>query len=129
MERGVPVQEVLNLYESAIIGGLIIVAHNSQYDTKIMRGEMRRAGMPDRYAETSTICTMKALVDICQIPKVKGRGFKWPKLSEAVKIVLKHDHQDAHGALSDARAARELAEWLSTNGKLPVPTRHSEVFA
>jgi DNA polymerase-3 subunit epsilon len=123
LARGVRVMEVLALYEAAIIGGLIIVAHNVQYDTKIMRGEMRRAGMSDRYHETATICTMKALVDVCRIPKAKGRGFKWPKLTEAVRKVLHRDHKGAHGALPDAQAARELARWLLSNKRLPSSTK------
>lgn len=48
-ERGAPVADVLAFYSAQIADGLIVVAHNAQYDTKIMRGEMRRADLPDLF--------------------------------------------------------------------------------
>lgn len=115
-EHGVPVCEVLWRYAQEIDRGAVIVAHNAQYDTKIMRGEFRRAGMPDLFAETRTICTMKSLIEECNLPKANGRGLKWPKLSEAVSHCLRRDHANAHGALPDALACLDLLRWMKTNG-------------
>lgn len=119
--HGVPVGEVLWRYAQEIERGTVMVAHNAQYDAKIMRGEFRRAGMPDLYGETPTICTMKALEPILRIPKANGRGWKWPKLSEAVQHCLGQNHANAHGALPDAMAALDLLRWMKREGCMPEP--------
>lgn len=46
--NGVPVLTVLEEYEGFIRNGMIVIAFNAQFDTKVMRAEMRRAGRPDR---------------------------------------------------------------------------------
>lgn len=120
--HGVPVQEVLWRYAEEIRRGTVMVAHNAQFDTKMMRGEFRRAGMADLYDETRTICTMRTLTDICRIPKATGRGYKFPKLSEAVSQLLLRDHANAHGALPDAMACLDLLRWIKVNGTMPQPT-------
>lgn len=120
--NGVPVGEVLWRYAQEIERGAVMVAHNAQYDAKIMRGEMRRAGMPDLYTATPTICTMKALEPVLRIPKATGRGWKWPKLAEAVRQCLGRDHANAHGALPDALACLDLLRWMKREGCMPNPS-------
>lgn len=129
-KHGAPVSEVLWRYAEEINWGSTIVAHNVDYDTKIMRGEMRRAGMPDLYEKTRTLCTMKSLVDVCQLPKPSGRGYKWPRLSEAVSHCLGRDHANAHGALPDAMACLDLLRWMKAQGdrletRLPRSVEHA----
>ena len=121
MEKGLPVAHVLQAYTDAVDRGRIIVAHNAQYDTKVLRGELRRAGMDDRFEQTPNICTMRALTDICQIPKASGRGFKFPKLSEAMAH-FKIKQEGAHSAGGDARSALELFRKLKELGKCPEPS-------
>lgn len=120
-ENGVPVKEVLWRYAAEIERGAIMVGHNVQYDTKIMRGELRRAGMPDFYERTQTICTMRSLTDVLRIPKPSGRGFKWPRLEEALMQVLGRSHSGAHGALHDAIATLDLLRALKARGLMPSP--------
>lgn len=120
-KHGHEVRYALDGYVEAIERGYPIIAHNVQYDTKVMRGELRRAGMPDLFSETRRICTMQALTNICEIPSPRGRGFKWPKLSEAVERALGRKHSNAHGCLPDAMACLDLARFLKANGWLPSP--------
>ena len=120
---GLPVAEVLAAYAGAIDDGLIVVAFNAQYDTKVMRGEMRRAGIDDRFERTPNICVMRALVDVCQIPKKKGGGFKLPKLAEACAhfgIVNGGEHTSG----GDAMAALELFRNLHELGRVPEAAVH-----
>lgn len=119
--HGVPVGQVLVRYAGEVLGGRIVVAHNADYDLKIMRGELRRAGMNDFYSQTRTICTMRALTDVLQIPKASGRGYKWPKLAEAVRVCCGREPLGAHGALHDALDCLELMRWLKDRGLLPEP--------
>lgn len=120
--HGHPITSLLDIYNGALRDGYTVVAHNVQYDTKVMRGELRRAGMPDLYGKTPCICTMSALTDICAIPSSRGRGFKWPKLSEAVAHCFGREHANAHGCLPDAMAALDLARWLKERDWLPCAT-------
>ena len=121
LEKGLPVAHVLQAYTDAVDRGRIIVCHNAQYDTKIMRGELRRASMDDRFERTPNICTMRALTDICQIPKASGKGFKFPKLSEAMAHFQIEQH-GAHSAGGDARSALELFRKLKELGRCPEPS-------
>lgn len=127
--HGVPVEEVLTRYAGEIIRGAVVVAHNAQYDTKIMRAEFRRAGLPDLYEQTKVSCTMEALTDILQLPKRNGhRGYKWPSLAESIERCMGHQHVGAHGALQDAIAALDLLRWLKREGRLP-PVRAGKAAA
>lgn len=119
-EQGVPVADAIAAYGEAIDSGCVVVAFNAQYDTKIMRGEMRRAGVDDRFERTPNICAMRALVDVCQVPKKTGKGFKFPKLSEACahfEIV----NEGEHSAAGDADACVALLRKLHELDRLPPP--------
>jgi DNA polymerase III epsilon subunit-like protein len=123
LRHGAPVQEVLWRYAEEIRWGSVIAGHNVDYDAKVLRGEFRRAGMPDLFEETRTFCTMRGLTDVCRIPKVSGRGYKWPRLSEAVRHCLGRDHANAHGALPDAMACLDLLRWMKAQGFAIRPAR------
>lgn len=117
---GIAVAEVLNQYVQAVDDGRIVVAFNAQFDTKVLRGELRRAQIDDRFEKTPTICTMRASTDVVKVPRKTGRGWKFPKLGEACahfKIV----NADAHSALHDARACVEILRCLVALGECPEP--------
>lgn len=119
-EHGFPVADAIKAYADAVDEGHVVVAFNAQYDTKIMRGEMRRAGVDDRFERTPNICAMRALVDVCQVPKKTGKGFKFPKLSEACahfEIV----NEGEHSAAGDADACVALLRKLHELNRLPEP--------
>jgi len=122
-EHGVPVADVIAEYAKVIDDGFVIVAFNAQYDTKVMRGEMRRAAVDDRFEATPNICVMRALVDVCKVPKKTGKGFKLPKLSEACahfEIV----NEGEHTATGDAEAALALFRRLHESGAVLTPAVH-----
>ena len=123
-EHGIPIAEALNEYMSAIDNGRIFVSHNSQHDAKQLRAELRRAGMNDRFEQTPTICTMRALTDICKIPPRSGRGgYKWPSLSEAC-VFFHLENMGDHSAINDARACLELLRQLKKLGQMPEARVH-----
>lgn len=125
-ERGRPVREVLDLYSRIVAEGWVIATWNAQFDTKVMRGELRRAGMPDLFESTPNVCLMRAATPVCCIPSKKGNGFKFPKLAEACAH-FKIAQDDQHTALGDARAAASILQALSALGKLPEPEVHYAV--
>lgn len=123
-EHGVDVTEALNEFMSVIDNGAILVAHNVSHDGKMMRAELRRAGMDDRFEQTPQICTMRAMTDICQIPPRGGRGgYKWPALSEALLFIGETDLGD-HSAKNDAMGALKLLRYLAKTGQMPEAKVH-----
>lgn len=118
MEKGVPVIDgALNEYAKAIDDGLTVVAHNATYDLKILRGELRRAKIDDRYEKTKKICTMFALTPIVKAPKKRGAGYKWPKLEE-VCAFFGMKQEAAHTALEDAKMVAEFFRRLVKMGAI-----------
>jgi DNA polymerase III epsilon subunit-like protein len=118
-ENGVPVAEVLEYYSGAINDGLIVVAFNAIFDTKIMRGELRRASMDDLFDKTANICVMKALDPYGASGLCIVRGFV--KLADACAF-FGIAQSDAHDAMSDAEDARKLLAILIKDGLLPEPS-------
>jgi DNA polymerase-3 subunit epsilon len=105
--EGVTILYPLAMYSRAIDEGRIVVAHNIHFDTKMMRGELRRAGMDDRYGRTQTICTMKLGRRFC------SRGNLATVFQELNGPSLE-DMGSAHDALNDARACLMILRRLRT---------------
>lgn len=123
-DEGIPVAEVLDYYETMIRAGRVAVAFNAQWDCKMMRAELRRAGRDDLFQITRNICVMRPMTDICQLMPAGGRaGYKFPKLSEALEhIGVKHD--SPHTGRGDAYGAFEVMRWLHARDLLPAPGVH-----
>lgn len=121
LANGRPIADVLAEYVAVIDEGYVLVAFNAQYDTKVMRGELRRIGEDDRFEATPNICVMKASTPVCQIRKKRGVGFKQPKLSEACEF-FGITNADAHSARADTRAALEIFLKLHALSALPEPS-------
>lgn len=113
-ERGVSIHDVLSLWNSLIDAGATMVAFNADFDLKVMRGELRRAGLPDRFDATKRFCVMKALKPYAHHGLViKGAGFV--KL-EAACAFFGITNEAAHTAMADAEAAFHLLRRLMIDG-------------
>lgn len=116
--EGREIADVLAEFGKLMDAADVMVAYGIQFDLKLMRGEWRRNGMPDRYQKLPDFCVMKAVTAICGLPpteKMLAAGFnklKSPKLGEAVKIILGRDLEGAHRAINDVRATAELYRWI-----------------
>jgi DNA polymerase-3 subunit epsilon len=131
LAQGLPVADVLRLYGMMVDQSYSVVAFNASFDLKVMRGELRRAQMADRYENTPYFCPMVALVDVCQLPKPSGkRGYKFPRLAEAMAhFDLPQD--GAHSALKDAESALALFREMKKHGMnvdpiQPRPSREAQ---
>lgn len=120
---GKPVTEAMKTYSRVVEHGYVVCAYNAQFDTKIMRGELRRAGMPDLFEQTPNICLMRASTNIVRVPKKTGNGWKFPKLSEACAF-FKIEQTAAHSALGDTEAAVAILRALAKAHLLPAPEVH-----
>ena len=90
-----------------------IVGHSIAFDLKMLRGELRRAGMPDLYDAAPTYCTMHKSRPLLRDLK------KTPKLTEALRILCGHTLADAHDVLADTMGARQLFIELRRRGAGP----------
>lgn len=82
-----------------------LVAHNIDFDARIIGIEYIRRGQPRR-VWPERYCTMKRSTDILRLPG--PYGYKWPKLAEAYRHFFGRELQGAHDALADVRACAEI---------------------
>lgn len=127
-EHGREVTEVLPEYQNAIEKGRSVLAYGAQFDCKILRGELRRAGLDDLFERTFNACVMQSCMAL-KMPKYDDAGEPipnargWPRLSDACRF-FGIEQEKAHSGLSDARAAAEIAKRLHESGHLKKPAVH-----
>ena len=126
LAQGRPIIEVLDGFDALLARAGLLVAFNIKFDDKLLRGERRRNGRPDGFGTIPVFCVMKGTTPLCKMPptgKMKSAGFfkpKPPKLSEAVKILLKREHEGAHRAMADTVATKDLYFALKDNAEFMV---------
>lgn len=100
--------DVVGSFNNAVARANIIVAHNTDYDKKIVGAEASRLDWPwVRLAieEKPSMCTMRASETYCGISKKDGGfGHKWPKLSELYMKLFGEEFEGAHDAANDVLA-------------------------
>lgn len=116
LRDGVPIAEALDRYTDLFDQAGLIAGFNVEYDLKLVRGELRRLDRPDRYAERPVFCAMRAATSLCAIPRKNGRGFKFPKLGEAVEILCGEPITGAHDAANDAQSSLSVIRALRNLG-------------
>lgn len=121
--NGVPIAQALIAYCATIRSGAVVVAFNAQYDTKVMRGELRRLGWPDLFEQTPNICVMRPMTALCRIPNPNRGGLKFPNLTEALEH-FGHAFDGAHRAINDAEGARLIYRELKARDLLPEARVH-----
>lgn len=116
LAEGVPISDALDVYTALFEEAELIAGFNVEYDLKLVRGELRRLGRPDRYAERFVFCAMRAATPVCQIPKKSGGGYKFPKLTEAFEILCGEPITGAHNAADDVRSTIKVIQALNAQG-------------
>ena len=99
---GIDLQLVLGEVVASIQQASVLVAHNMQFDEKILGAELLRAGQPNVVASKERRCTMQAATNFCRIPG--PYGYKWPSLQELHLKLFNESFVGAHQALVDVRA-------------------------
>lgn len=110
--EGVPIASALNVINQMMDRADVIVGHNIAHDLKLLRGEFRRAGLPDRYGEVATFCTMWSGRKALGLKKI-------PNLSEALMAATGAVHEEAHRAKPDMLASAQV--YFAVRERLPVP--------
>lgn len=83
----------------------ILVAHNIAFDVEIIREPWPAAFRA--LSEKLLYCTMLSSKPVLGIPAKSG-GLKNPKLAEAYRHFFEVDFENAHDAMADVRACRDV---------------------
>ncbi|MFN0316840.1 MAG: 3'-5' exonuclease [Burkholderiales bacterium] len=102
LQRGREIGTVLEAIAADIGKAGALVAHNMQFDEKILGSELLRAGYPNHVETKMRLCTMQSATQYCRIPG--NYGFKWPTLQQLHMKLFREEFQGAHRALEDVRA-------------------------
>lgn len=125
---GIPAKSALNLLRFATQRATLAVAHNYQFDEKLVSFACQRNGEDFSPLDSlQKFCTLEATTPILRLPPTEsmikwghGDKFKSPKLEEAHKFFFGEDISGAHDALVDTRACARVYYHLLDNGLLPV---------
>lgn len=120
-DNGVPVSDILDLWEGYIAEGLIAAAFNAQFDCKMMRAELRRAGRDDMFEQTRNTCLMRGLAPYKDEGLEVNRGFV--KLSVACEY-FGIENENPHDAMADTEAALGILQRLIRDGRVIEPKVH-----
>lgn len=102
LEQGVPLDGVLESFAAALDASSLLVAHNVQFDEKIVGAEFLRNGRPNKVEAKKRLCTMHSSTNYCRLPG--PYGFKWPTLQQLHAKLFRESFEGAHRALTDVRA-------------------------
>jgi DNA polymerase-3 subunit epsilon len=112
--EGKPLGQVLQTFHELVADAQVLVAHNINFDEKIVGSELIRAGMPNILPSKKKLCTMESTTDFCAI---KGPyGLKWPKLSELYSQLFEIEFDEMHNAAVDIKATAKCFWELKKRG-------------
>ena len=99
LKEGVPLNEVLKSFATVVSESKLLIAHNMDFDAKIVGAEFHRAGIEHGIERLRQFCTMKGSKDYCRLP---GKyGFKWPTLAELHLHLFGTGLAESHTAAAD----------------------------
>ncbi len=114
LREGVELKLALEAFEAALSQTDTLVAHNIDFDYRVLGAEFYRLKRANPLDDYDHICTMKESTDFCALP---GKyGFKWPSLSELHRTIYKRDFADAHNAMIDVEVCKNCFLELRKRG-------------
>lgn len=120
--EGIPVRDVLGYWTEMISEGMIAAAFNAEFDCKVMRAELRRAGLDDLFEQTPQTCIMRGLKPYQDQGLAMKRG-QYVSLADACAF-FELDQAEAHKAMSDTEDAAKILRILIRDGNVIPPKVH-----
>ena len=117
MAEGVSLRPALEHFLEAASAAGFLVAHNIDFDEKIIGAELYRASLDNPFASAVKICTMKSSANVCRLDNGRG-GYKWPNLMELHRCLFQTDFPEAHDAVFDVKACANCFFELKRRGIL-----------
>lgn len=131
VKYGLPPSTTCSLFQRWINRSRFAIAHNEQFDSRIMQCAFHRADWNPNFLgdDCKPFCTMMSSTKICKIPHPKGwNSFKWPSLKEAYeKHVDPKGFGGAHNALTDVNAMADFFWALVDKGHYIIHDNNIEV--
>lgn len=100
--EGVELRRAVDAILADLARASVLIAHNVQFDEKILGAELIRLGLPNHVETKPRRCTMQSATDYCALPG--PYGYKWPKLQELHQKLFAESFDGAHDALVDVKA-------------------------
>lgn len=120
--HGVPLVVALAALQSLAGNARLVAAHHNEFDRKVVRSELARAGADGLWWERKGpqfFCTMEHSTDVCQLPS-PFPGFKFPSLEEAHRHFYPElDYSTQHDAEADTDALVRVFRALEQIGRTP----------
>lgn len=104
--EGVDLAMVLTDFQSLCEKATYLVAHNMEFDEKILGAEYHRKIGKNPLISKPKLCTMKqpSIIQYCAISPIRYGSYKWPSLSELHYKVFGTSFSDQHNAAADIKA-------------------------
>ena len=105
VEKGIPLEEGLQIFNEALQKTKFIVGQNLEFDINIMGCEFHRLGVENNLTKLPVLdtCTERTAL-MCQIPGGRGGKFKLPTLTELHTHLFGTGFGEAHNATADVEA-------------------------
>ena len=106
---GIRPLDALRMFYTFMKRADLLVAHNINFDRKLLRTTFHRLGAHEQLAafeRCRTFCTMEAMTPVCRLPG--HRGYKWPKLAEAYRHLFDEELEGAHDAMIDVMGCKDV---------------------
>lgn len=114
MDEGIPLAEALDMFNHFLAQADLLVAHNINFDAKLMRIAFHRADRAPARENLPKFCTMAAATPLVNLPpteRMLAAGFNKPKapsLTECIRHFFNEPLEGAHNALVDVKACVRL---------------------
>ncbi len=104
LKEGLPLEEVLQMFNKSLSGTKSIVGHNVEFDISVTGAEYLRTGIETNLHRLNVIDTKDLSTNYCALPGGRGGKFKWPTLGELHQKLFGEDFDAAHNASADVQA-------------------------
>jgi DNA polymerase-3 subunit epsilon len=115
---GISIESALTAFANDLSAAEILVAHNIQFDERVVGAEFYRSGRTTSpLAGKILLCTMRSSTGFCRIPG-GPRGYKWPRLEQLYTVLFGSSFESAHNAIADLNACAKCFFELKRKGVL-----------
>lgn len=124
---GRPIADVLQELKVAMRQATVIVAHNAEFDGKVLAAEFWRLNQLPPFRIDRMVCTMVESTSWCAI-RGGPTGYKWPKLFELHRKLFRTSFNGESKAATDAAACARCFFALVALGVIRPRRNHEAVW-